>query len=162
MPERLKGIIKRFSEWWKKFTGRQKTIIVTAAVATIVAISFLVSFLTRDQYVTLMTCDTTKEASEVKDLLDGESITYRISTDGLKIDVLTTDQADANILLGANDIPAQAYSIDNVTSGSFSTTESDKQKKYVLYLESQLENDFLKKFRSFINFFPELQFTIST
>ena len=109
MPERLKGIIKRFSEWWKKFTGRQKTIIVTAAVATIVAISFLVSFLTRDQYVTLMTCDTTKEASEVKDLLDGESITYRISTDGLKIDVLTTDQADANILLGANDIPAQAY-----------------------------------------------------
>ena len=156
MPERLKGIIKRFSEWWKKFTGRQKTIIVTAAVATIVAISFLVSFLTRDQYVTLMTCDTTKEASEVKDLLDGESITYRISTDGLKIDVLTTDQADANILLGANDIPAQAYSIDNVTSGSFSTTESDKQKKYVLYLESQLENDFLKKFKSIKNASVEL------
>lgn len=156
MPDKVKEILSRIKDWWKKFTARQKTIIVSALVATIVASSLLVSYLTRDQYMTLMTCDTTKEASEVKDLLDKESIKYKISTDGMKIDVLTTQEADANLLLGANDIPAQAYSIDNVTDGSFSTTESDKQKKYVLYLESQLENDFLSKFKSIKNASVEL------
>ncbi len=148
MPERLKGVLKKVVDWWKKFTIRQRTIIVSVAAVTIVAIALLVTYLTRDQYVALMTCGSTKEASEVKTLLEGENIRYKISTDGLKIDVLTTQQADANLLLGANNIPAEAYSIDNVTSGSFSTTESDKQKKYVLYLESQLENDFIGKFKS--------------
>ena len=33
--------------------------------------------------------------------------------------------------------PAQVYSIDNVTDGSFSTTEADKQKKYQVYLEDE-------------------------
>lgn len=42
--------------------------------------------------------------------------------------------------LGDNGIPAQAYSIDNVTDGSFSTTEADKQKKYQVYLEDKLKD----------------------
>jgi flagellar M-ring protein FliF len=69
-----------------------------------------------------------------------------MSDDGLEFKILKKDQADANLLLGANDIQSYAYSIDNVTESSFSTTESDKQKKYVLYLESRLEQDFMAKF----------------
>jgi flagellar M-ring protein FliF len=160
MPERLKQILQKITDWWKKFTIRQRTIIVSVTAVTIVAAALLFSYLTRDQYVTLMTCDSTKEASEVKDLLDGDSIKYKISTDGLKIDVLSTQQSDANLLLGANNIPAEAYSIDNVTSGSFSTTESDKQKKYVLYLESQLANDFIGKFKSIKNASVELNIPV--
>lgn len=51
--------------------------------------------------------------------------------------------------LGDNGIPAQAYSIDNVTDGSFSTTEADKQKKYQVYLEDKLK-DHLEK-QSYVN-----------
>ena len=71
-----------------------------------------------------------------------------MSDDGLEFKVLKKDQGDASLLLGANDIQSYAYSIDNVTDGSFSTTESDKQKKYVLYLESRLESDFISKFEA--------------
>ena len=83
---------------------------------------------------------------EIRDLLDSDSIGYKMSDDGLEFRVLKKDQASASLLLGANDIQSYAYSIDNVTDGSFSTTESDKQKKYVLYLESRLEQDFLARF----------------
>ena len=50
------------------------------------------------------------------------------------------------MLLGANDIQAAGYTIDNVTDGSFSTTESDKQKKYQLYMETKLQTEFIEKF----------------
>ncbi|MBR1693166.1 MAG: flagellar M-ring protein FliF, partial [Lachnospiraceae bacterium] len=40
---------------------------------------------------------------------------------------------------GANDIPTDTYTIDNVLSGGLSTTESDKQKRYLVLLQDQLE-----------------------
>ena len=54
---------------------------------------------------------------------------------------MESQQSDANLLLGANNIPTAAYTIDDVLNGSFSTTEADKQKRYKLYLETQLEED---------------------
>ncbi|MCR5403115.1 MAG: flagellar M-ring protein FliF [Butyrivibrio sp.] len=146
MPERLRAIWQRVLDWWNQFTARQKTLIVGASTVVLLTIIILVSVLNQPQYVLLATANSTKEASEIKDLLDSNSVNYKMSDDGLEFRILKKDQADANLLLGANDIQSYAYSIDNVTNGSFSTTESDKQKKYVLYLESRLEQDFLAKF----------------
>ena len=146
MPERLRAIWQRVLDWWNQFTARQKTLIVGASTVVLLTIIILVSVLNQPQYVLLATANSTKEASEIKDLLDANSVNYKMSDDGLEFRILKKDQANANLLLGANDIQSYAYSIDNVTNGSFSTTESDKQKKYVLYLESRLEQDFLAKF----------------
>ena len=146
MPERLRAIWQRVLDWWNQFTARQKTLIVGASTVVLLTIIILVSVLNQPQYVLLATANSTKEASEIKDLLDSNSVNYKMSDDGLEFRILKKDQANANLLLGANDIQSYAYSIDNVTNGSFSTTESDKQKKYVLYLESRLEQDFLAKF----------------
>ena len=64
----------------------------------------------------------TAEAGTVKDLLDGESISYQMSQDGLIFYVDAKDEAAASILLGKNDIPSQGASIDNVFDGGFSST----------------------------------------
>ncbi len=146
MPERLRAIWQRILDWWNQFTARQKTLIIGASTVVLLTIIILVSVLNQPQYILLANAQSTKEASEIRDLLDSNSINYKISDDGLEFKVLKKDQASANLLLGANDIQSYAYSIDNVTNGSFSTTESDKQKKYVLYLESRLEQDFIAKF----------------
>ena len=146
MPERLRAIWQRILDWWNQFTARQKTLIIGASTVVLLTIIILVSVLNQPQYILLANAQSTKEASEIRDLLDSNSINYKISDDGLEFKVLKKDQASANLLLGANDIQSYAYSIDNVTNGSFSTTEADKQKKYVLYLESRLEQDFLAKF----------------
>ena len=50
--------------------------------------------------VTLHECQTTAEAGTVKDLLDGESISYQMSQDGLIFYVDAKDEAAASILLG--------------------------------------------------------------
>ncbi|MCR5669792.1 MAG: flagellar M-ring protein FliF [Butyrivibrio sp.] len=146
MAERFNALRQKILDWWNQFTARQKTLIIGAGTVILLTVIILVSVLNQPQYVLLATANSTKEASEIKGLLDGESIGYKMSDNGLEFRVLKKDQASASLLLGANDIQSYAYSIDNVTDGSFSTTESDKQKKYVLYLESRLEQDFIQKF----------------
>ena len=141
MAERLKAIPAKLLEWWNRFTSKQKTIIICIAAGVIIALAILITLLTRPQYELLVNCESTKEASQITELLDGSDITYRVSDDGYRITVLKEQISDANLLLGANDIPAAAYGIDNVTNGGFSTTESDKQKRYKLYLEGQMEED---------------------
>ena len=146
MAERLRALWQKVLDWWNQFTARQKTLIVAASAVILLTVIFLVTVLNQPQYVLLVQATSTKEASEIKELLDGSSINYKLSDDGLEFKILKKDQAEANLLLGANDIQSYAYTIDNVTTSSFSTTESDKQKKYIVYLENRLEQDFLAKF----------------
>ena len=146
IAEKLKELGNRILEWWNRFTAKQKTLIVGVVALLIIAIVVIVSVLTKPKYVLLRECETTKEASEVTALLDAEGYKYEITTDGLTVSILTEQLGQANILLGANNIQPAGYGIDNVTDGSFSTTESDKQKKYVKYMEEQLANDFLSMF----------------
>lgn len=136
-----KKLLDRVKEWWNKFQPKQKTLIIGIAVVILLAIAILVAVLTRKQYVNIVNCESTKEAASVRDLLDGQGLDYKVSTDGLHFDVLSTQESDANLLLGANNIPTAAYTIDDVLDGSFSTTEADKQKRYKLYLETQIEED---------------------
>ena len=146
MPERFRELWQKILDWWNQFTAKQKTLIVGAGTVVLLTIIILVTVLNQPQYVLLAQADSTKEASEIKELLDSNGIPFRMSDDGLEFKVLKRDQANASLILGANDIQSYAYSINNVTDGNFSTTESDKQKKYVKYLESQLEHDMLAKF----------------
>ncbi|MBO5293282.1 MAG: flagellar M-ring protein FliF [Lachnospiraceae bacterium] len=143
MMDRIKAIPAKVLEWWNRFTAKQKTIIVCIAAGVILALAILATVLTRPQYVVLANCETTKEASTIVELLEGEQITYETSSDGLTIRVLKKDESEASLLLGANDIPAASYGIENVTNGGFSTTESDKQKTYKLYLEKKMEEDLM-------------------
>ena len=134
MEERLKKLLNRVLEWWNKFTKKQHLIMIIAAATVVVGIVVMVAILNRTQFETIRVCETTAEASEIKTMLDEEGIPVSVSTDGLTIKVDANRLSDANLLLGANGFTVVGYSIDNVTSGGFSTTEADKQKKYVVYL----------------------------
>lgn len=146
MADRVKVLLEKVLEWWNKFTAKQKTLIVSAISGVVLVIAILGTMLSRPQWVLLRQCETTKEASEITELLDANSIEKDVSQDGLIIKVKQEDESDANLLLGANQIQAAGYSIDNVMSGGFSSTESDKQKKYQLYMETRLEKQFIEKF----------------
>ena len=141
MMERIRKILDKILEWWKKFTSKQKTLIICVAAGVVLLLGILVTVLTRPQYVLLVSSESTKEASVVKDLLEGAELDYIVSDDGLQISILKDQISDANLLLGANNIPTASYDIENVFVGGFSTTESDKQKRYQLYCESRLEED---------------------
>lgn len=146
MADRLKQILNQILEWWNKFSAKQKTFIIASAAGVVVAIGILVTVLTQPQYILLLNCETTKEASEVVALLEEQGLDFRVSDDGYRIDINKKQQSDASLLLGANDIQAATYTIDNVTAGGFTTTESDKEKRYELYLETRLADDLISRF----------------
>ncbi|MDE7287771.1 MAG: flagellar M-ring protein FliF, partial [Lachnospiraceae bacterium] len=148
MAERVKELLSKILEWWNKFSTRQKTFIISAGAGIILAFAILISILMRPQYILLLNCETTKEASEVSELLSGADLDYQVSDDGYQIKINKDQQSEANLLLGANNIQSYAYTIDNVTDGGFTTTEADKQRKYELYLETRLANDIIGKFAS--------------
>lgn len=138
MVDKLKEIPKKVLEWWKKFSAKQKTLIVSVAAIVIIGLVIVVKVVTTPTMVTIRECENTKEAGEVKQLLGDEGISFETSDDGLVFTVKSEDQADAAILLGENGIPATTYELSNVFSGGFSATKADKMKKYQLYLEEQI------------------------
>ena len=88
--EIAKKILERVKEWWNKFKPKQKTLIICVAAGVLIAISILVGVLTRKQYKELVVCESTKEASQIRDLLDGQSLDYKVSEDGLSFQILNT------------------------------------------------------------------------
>lgn len=141
MADRLRQIPKQILAWWNKFTSKQKTIIVSVAAGVLVLFGILIFLLTRPQYELLVSCASTKEASEVTTLLADNDFQYQTSTDAMQVYILSSQLSQARLLLGSNDIPTDTYGIENVTDGGFATTESDKQKRYKLYMETQMEED---------------------
>ena len=146
LVSRLRELGNRILEWWSRFTAKQKTLLICGMAVVAVAIVAVVTMLTKPQYVLLRECETAAEAAEVKELLDGEGMKYTISDDALTFRILSEQQADARMLLASNNIRATSYGIDQVTESSFSTTESDKQKKNVVYLQEYLANDMIERF----------------
>ncbi len=144
MPENVQSILNRVKEWWTKFSVKQRTLVVSLAAVVVLALVILAVVINRPQMVPLITCENMTQASEVKNLLDGQNIKSEVSSDGLTFLVSQKDETDASFLLGSNNIPTTGYSIDNVFDGSFSTTESDKNKKYQLYLEKKFEEQLSK------------------
>ena len=143
MAERIQELISRIQEWWGKFTTRQKALIISIFAVVLIAIGITVYFATRPEYYTLATAQNAQEASTIKNLLDGENISYTQSDDGMTFTINKEDEAAASILLGTNNIPSNGYSISDVFDGGFSTTEADKEKKYQLYLEITMDIDVL-------------------
>lgn len=140
MADNLKEIPKKILEWWNKFTSKQRTMIVSAAAGILVAFAIVIWLVSQPQYEVLVTCESTKEAAEITELLE-EEYDYKTSDDGYIVYVNKKEISQARLLLGANNIPSDAYGIENVTDGGMGTTEADKQKRYLLYQESQLETD---------------------
>ncbi len=148
MPERLKAILDKIAAWWKKFNTKQRSVLISIAAVVIVALVILGVVISRPTQVELVEAESASEASTIKGVLEDNNISYEVDSK-LVFFVNKSDEVNAIMALGDNGIPAQAYSIDNVTDGSFSTTETDKQKKYQVYLEDKLK-DHLEK-QSYVN-----------
>ncbi len=138
MQERIRNIPRQILEWWNKFSVKQKTIMASITLAVIVGLVIVVKIMTTPTMVPIRNCANTKEAGQVKELLEGSDINYEVSNDGLNFSVKSEDEANAAILLGENGIPASRYELSNVFEGGFSNTEADKGKKYQLYLQDEL------------------------
>lgn len=147
MQEKIKELLKKIVDWWKGLTVRQRTMIVCILAAIILVLVIVVSVLSKPQYTLLKECETASEGAQIKQILDDEGgYTYRISDDGLRVEVATSQLGNANLLLASNSIVSNRYTIDNVTEGGLGVTEADKRKRYIEMLQDELEHDFIGMF----------------
>lgn len=139
--DKIKEIWGKITEWWAKFTSKQRTAIVIIAVSVVAAFVILFAVISAPKYVILDTYSSTKETSQVTDILSEANILYKVSDDGLTVRIPRNNQSTARVALGAKGVSVSAYTIEEALSSSLTTTEADKQKKYKLYMESDLEID---------------------
>lgn len=138
MAERLKQIPKDLLEFWNKYTAKQKTILISVVSVIIIAFIVLIYITGRVEYRELTITETTKEASEVVDLLESEDIKYRLESDRLTVSVDLKRYSDAVLLLASNDMPSTGITLDELLNNSLSTTNSDRNLKINLYMQNQL------------------------
>lgn len=137
MPERLQEILNRIREWWQKLERKQKALIISVTAGVLLAMAILVFVVSRPDMQLLVSCTDHAEAATVKSLLEDAGINAEISDDGLTFMVEKSDLSEASILIGSNDIAASGFTINDALDGSFSTTESDKSRKYQVYMETR-------------------------
>lgn len=135
MADKLKEIPSKILEWWNKFTTRQKSIIIGAAAVVIFAFAIIMYVMNKPQYVSLITCDTTAQASEIIDTLDSAGIAHKESNDGLKIEVESSKQSAANLALGSAGYMPDELKLSDYLGNSMSTTATDKERLYNSYLD---------------------------
>ncbi|NLO10764.1 MAG: hypothetical protein GX129_12985 [Clostridiales bacterium] len=138
MAERLKQIPKQLLEFWNKYTTKQKTILISVVGIIIIAFAVLIYITGRVEYRELTITETSKEASEVVDLLESEGFKYRLGSDRLTVSVDLKNYSDAVLLLASNDMPSTGITLDELLNNSLSTTNSDRNLKLNLYMQNQL------------------------
>ena len=141
MAERIKQIPKKLLEIWNNWTKKQKTVIVSAVAVFLVAVVILAVVLNQPNYQVLTTCKDYTELSEVTALLKSNSYDYKVADNSLIVQVPKAKLTDAKMLIASENIQSDGYSFDDAMNSSFTTTESDKTKKYAHYLESKLKSD---------------------
>ena len=111
MPERFREILDKIIEWWKKFTNKQRIVLISITSVVILALVILAVVITRPNMVELIACSDAAQAAEVKQILEEESsISYTID-DNMVVRVESADLAEAEMLLGKNSIPSKGYSL---------------------------------------------------
>ncbi len=141
MVDKLKEIPKRIWDWWNHFTSKQKTIIIGLSASVIFALAILVFVTSRPQYKDLISCETTAQAAEIVEVLEGAGIQHKVSTNGLEITVETSQESVARLALGSAGFVSDAYSPEEALAGGLTSTAADKEKLWGVYLQSQFESD---------------------
>ncbi len=138
MTDRFKEIPAKILEWWNKFTTRQKSIIVGIGAGVVFTFAIFIYFFSQTQYIQIQTCETTAQAAQVVEILNGAGITNRVSSDGLRVEVDNSQVSQANLALGAAGFTPDTLKVADAISGGMSTTASDREKLYKEYMEKYL------------------------
>lgn len=138
MVDKLKQIPVQLLNQWKKYSSKQKTIIISVIATVFLALVILVTLMNRTQYKTLIVNESKKDASTVANLLKDEGIAYKLDDDGLTILVDKKKYSDALLLLYSSDVPTSGLSMEQLIDNDLSTTNSDRNLKNHLYIQSEI------------------------
>lgn len=143
MGEKIKEIPQQIVEFWQKFSSKQKTLIISIVLAVIVTGIIFVVLFTRTTYEQVVVYKTTADTAQAKTVLEENQIAYQIEDDGLTVSVDSKKVSDALVALGSQEVGRNSnadYSYTDALDNDLSTTNTERQEKLKLALQSRLAN----------------------
>ncbi len=64
MPEQLQKILDQVTEWWKKFSTKQKVLLLSIVATMMLALAILAFVVSRPTMLPLIQCETAAEAGK--------------------------------------------------------------------------------------------------
>lgn len=129
MPEFMSRFKDQVADFWKSLEKSQKTRIIVTSALIVVAITVAMVVLTRPTYITLISNASHKQVGEMTQILDSNSIWYRLEGGGTSIIINSKDNNRAQILLAQEGYPKEGMTFEDAVSLiGISTTESMKDK----------------------------------
>lgn len=141
MPKRLTQLWERFLDFWNRYNRKQKAIVLSSLTVVIITIAILAVVISKPTYSVLITCENYDEMNQVITLLTDNGYKHVIDDTSMVVKVKNEDLVNAKMLLASNEIKSDGYGYEDALSSSFSTTESDKLKKWQVYLEYTFKED---------------------
>ena len=164
MREKVKEIPEKFKVFWDKYTSKQKTIVIAIICVVLIAIGVVAWLASRPTWSKFQVFDSVDDANTMTKALDDQSITWKASSDGKTIYVLQDDMTNALYAMSDNGLTDKGYTWDAAFDNSMSTTESEKDQKRVLALQSEIRQSLIQyKFIDDANVFinvPETTYTV--
>lgn len=164
MREKVKEIPEKFKVFWDKYTSKQKTIVIAIICVVLIAIGVVAWLASRPTWSKFQVFDSVDDANTMTMALDDQSITWKASSDGKTIYVHQDDMTNALYAMSDNGLTDKGYTWDAAFDNSMSTTESEKDQKRVLALQSEIRQSLIQyKFIDDANVFinvPETTYTV--
>lgn len=164
MHEKVKEIPEKFKVFWDKYTSKQKTIVIAIICVVLIAIGVVAWLASRPTWSKFQVFDSVDDANTMTKALDDQSITWKASSDGKTIYVHQDDMTNALYAMSDNGLTDKGYTWDAAFDNSMSTTESEKDQKRVLALQSEIRQSLIQyKFIDDANVFinvPETTYTV--
>ena len=104
MQERIKQIPTKFVEFWNKYTGVQKTIIISVICVVLLAIGLTTYFVSRPTWVKFNEFNNLNDANAMAKALDDANVSHKSSKDGLTLYVHDDDMTDALYTMSDNNL----------------------------------------------------------
>ena len=141
MLERLKQIPKKLQEIWKKYSAKQRAIIVSTVAVVVLALIILIVILNQTTFEKLTTFDNTANAKAAMALLTENSIENRLNADNVTVEVNANQKQDAILALADSELVAESsFTLEKMLeSEGVGTTASDKMRNNHFLIQSKLE-----------------------
>lgn len=164
MREKVKEVPEKFKQFWNKYTSKQKTIVISILCVVLIAIGVVAWLASRPTWSKFQVFDSVDDANTMTKALDDQSIAWKASSDGKTIYVHQDDMTNALYAMSDNGLTDKGYTWDDAFNNSMSTTESEKNQKRILALQSEIRQSLIQyKFIDDANVFinvPESTYTV--
>ena len=136
MPDRIKQIPGKLLEIWKKYSKKQRAVIISVTAIILLTLGILVFMLNRISYTQLAVFEDVSTAKAVTQALKDAGIQYRVENDNVTVLVDATKKTDAIFLMTDPTVTGtQGVSVSKLLDAitDISATSSDKETIKAIY-----------------------------